>query len=457
MSANPAITENPYLAGNFGPVAKEVTAYDLPVTGEIPRDLVGRLLRIGPNPVAPDPATYHWFTGNGMAHGLRLEGGRAAWYRNRYVRDDSLTEHFGWPPVEGPRPETVLGDGVANTNIIGQNGKTFAIVEAGSLPVELSYELETVARTDLGGTLPGGFTAHPHCDPTTGELWAAVYSPAWEHIQMVVVGADGRVRRTVDVPTPGRPMVHDCMITEKYFILLDMPVVLEIPEDGEISGFPYKWNPSYGARIGLLPREGEASDVRWCEVDPCYVFHPMNAYDTPDGKVVMDVARHPKMFATDDRGPNEGPPTLDRWTLDPASGTTKEQRLDDRGQEFPRIDERLVGRPHRFGYMSGFGADSDEHGLSLGGLLKHDLRDGKSETHHEGAQRRFMEPVFVPRSDDADEDDGWVMTYVYDQSTDSSDVVIVHAQDFAGGPVATIHLPQRVPFGFHGNWVPDEG
>lgn len=456
MSANPAITENPYLAGNFGPVAKEVTAYDLPVTGEIPRDLVGRLLRIGPNPVAPDPATYHWFTGNGMAHGLRLEGGRAAWYRNRYVRDDSVTEHFGWPPVEGPRPETVLGDGVANTNIIGQNGKTFAIVEAGSLPVELSYELETVARTDLGGTLPGGFTAHPHCDPTTGELWAAVYSPAWEHIQMVVVGADGRVRRSVDVPTPGRPMVHDCMITEKYFILLDMPVVLEIPEDGEISGFPYKWNPSYGARIGLLPREGEASDVRWCEVEPCYVFHPMNAYDTPDGKVVMDVARHPKMFATDDRGPNEGPPTLDRWTLDPASGTTKEERLDERGQEFPRIDERLVGRPHRFGYMSGFGDESDE-GLSLGGLLKHDLRDGKSETHHEGPQRSFMEPVFVPRSDDADEDDGWVMAYVYDKATDSSDVVIVHAQDFAGGPVATIHLPQRVPFGFHGNWVPDEG
>lgn len=444
------MTENVYLSGNFAPLEEEITATDLDVTGSIPRDLSGRLLRIGPNPVAADPKTHHWFLGNGMVHGLRLRDGKAEWYRNRYVRDDKVTELKGWPKVEGPERDDMLGDGVANTNVIGHAGKTFAIVEAGNLPVELSYELETICRSDFGGTLPAGLTAHPHCDPDTGELHAAVYSPAWEHVQYLVVGTDGRVRKTVEVPVPGRPMVHDCAITKNYFILLDLPVVLD-PEVIE-AGFslPYKWHPEYGARVGLLPREGGAGDVTWHEVEPCYVFHSMNSYEDADGRVVLDVIRHPKMFATDMQGPNEGVATLDRWTIDPTGGPVKEERLDDASQEFPRLDDRRFGKSYRYGYTTGLGGD-----VSLGGIKKHDLRAGKSVLHNEGEARAFMEPVFVPTSQEADEDDGWVMAYVYDRSTNKSDVVIVHSQDFAAPPVATIHLPQRVPFGFHGNWVPD--
>jgi carotenoid cleavage dioxygenase len=247
-------------------------------------------------------------------------------------------------------------------------------------------------------------------------------------------------------------MMHDCAITEKYFVLLDMPVVFtpELLEKGV--SFPYGWKPEYGARVGLLPREGNAADVVWCDVGLCYVFHPMNAYDLPDGRVVLDVVRHPKMFATDLQGPNEGAPTLDRWTLDPKRGSVSEQRLDDRGQEFPRLDERLVGRPYRFGYTAGF-----SEGAVFGGLLQQDLRDGKVRVHHEGPARHFMEPVFVPVSPDSAEDDGYVFAFVYDASSNRSDVVILHAQDFESGPVATIHLPERVPYGFHGSWLPDAG
>lgn len=444
------MTENQYLSGNFAPVDEELTAFGLPVTGSIPEELEGRLLRIGPNPVNPNSKTHHWFIGNGMVHGVRLCGGRAEWYRNRFVRDDEVCSLKGWPRV--PRPDETVPAGSANTNVIGHAGKTLAIVEAGGLPAELTYELETVNRADFDGTLPGGFTAHPKRDADSGELHAAVYSPLREHIQYVVVGTNGRVRKTVDVPVPGRPMVHDCGLTQKYFILLDLPVIFD-PE--LIAGgfqFPFRWHPEYGARVGLLPRDGEAEDVVWLEVEPCYVFHPLNAYDDADGRVVLDVVRHPKMFDTDLRGPNEGAPTLDRWILDPQGGPVKEERLDDRGQEFPRHDERLVGKPYRFGYTAGF-----EAGIEMGGLLKHDLRNGGVELHHEGPARKFMEPVFVPRTPDADEDDGWVMAYIYDESTDTSDVVILNAQDFRGDPVATIHLPGRVPFGFHGNWVPDEG
>ena len=442
------MSENPYLSGNFAPVADEHTAFGLRVTGTIPAELEGRLLRIGPNPIAADPATHHWFLGTGMVHGLRLRGGRAEWYRRRFVRDDEIALAKGWPEVRGPRPEFQLGGGVANTHVIAHAGRTLAIVEGGNYPVELDAELETVARSDFGGTFSGGFSAHPKRDPDSGELHAAVYSPIRDGVQVVVVGVDGRVRRTVDVPLPGRSMIHDCALTDRYFLVLDLPVTFDAAYLSDGQPLPYRWNPEYGARVGLLPREGQASQIAWCEVDPCYVFHALNAYDAHDGRVVVDVVRHPRMFASDLRGPNDGAPTLERWTLDPRGGRAREERLDERGLEFPRHDERRVGKPYRYGYATSFGAE-----LMFGGLVKHDLRDGKRETHDEGPARRFFEPVFVARG--AAEDDGWILAFVYDAAEDRSDVVILHAQDFSGAPLATIHLPVRVPYGFHGSWVPD--
>jgi len=443
------MTTNPYLSGNFAPVADEVTAKDLRVTGTIPRELAGRLLRIGPNPVVPpDPAKYHWFTGNGMVHGLRLRDGRAEWYRNRFVRDDDVAAAKGLPLTPGPRHG--MGSGVANTNVISHAGRTFAIVEAGGLPVELTDELETVAYSNFAGTLPGSFTAHPKRDPDTGELHAIVYYWAWDYLQYVVVASDGRVRKTVNVPVPGKPMVHDCAITERYVVLFDLPCTFDV--DVAMAGaFPYIWNPDYGARVGLLPREGSAADVRWLEVPLCYVFHPLNAYELIDGRVVLDVVRHPHIFARDKLGPNEGGPTLDRWILDPMSGKVTEERLDDHGVEFPRHDERRIGKPIRYGYTAALG-----DGLETGALYRHDLVRRTTMVRSEGGGRHFLEPIFVPRTPDAAEDDGWILAYVYDAPSDKSDLVILHAQDFTGSPVATIHLPQRVPFGFHGNWVADE-
>jgi carotenoid cleavage dioxygenase len=316
--------------------------------------------------------------------------------------------------------------------------------------VHLDAELETIERSDFDGGLKHGFTAHPKLCPDTGEVHAAVYNPFEEYVHHVVVGPDGHVTRDEGVHLPHRPMVHDCAITKSWFAVLDLPCVLDGPAAAAGSPLPYRWHPELGARVGLLPRDGSANEIRWFEVEPCYVFHPLNAYETGSGQVVMDVARHPAMFERDVRGPNEGPPTLDRWTFDLDSGNTKEERLDDRGQEFPRHDERLVGKPYRYGYTARV-----DDGFEARGLLKHDLQTGTSIEHEEGAHRMFLEPVFVPRDDAAGEDEGWVMAYVYDAREDRSDVIVIDAQDFAAGPVATVELPDRVPFGFHGNWVPD--
>jgi carotenoid cleavage oxygenase len=425
------VTDNPYLAGNFAPVTEEVTAFDLEVTGTIPEGLDGRLLRNGPNPRGEiDPAVHHWFVGDGMVHGLRLRDGRAEWYRNRWVGGDG--------PI-GP-----------NTNVIGHAGKTFALVEHGILPVELTDELEPLGTNGFEGTLAEGYTAHPKRHPGTGELHAVSYFFAWDHVRYTIVGTDGRVRREVQIPVPGHPMVHDCAITEDHVLLFDLPCTFDLDAAMEGHQLPFRWHPEEGARVGVLPHEGDAEDVRWYEVEPCYVFHPLNSWAEDDGRFVVDVVRHPKMFADDVRGPNEGATRLDRWTIDPSAGKVIEETLDDRSVELPRHDERRIGRPYRYGYAMEIGGDF-EHG----GALKYDLHTGTTERHDFGDGRMTLEPVFVPRSDDAGEDEGWILSYVYDASADRSDVVILAADDFTGDPVATVHLPQRVPFGFHGNWVPE--
>jgi carotenoid cleavage dioxygenase len=439
---------NRYLSGNYAPVDEEATVTDLPVTGTLPTALVGRYLRNGPNPVmAPEPGTYHWFTGTGMVHGIRLRDGRAEWYRNRWVRSQEVAAALGEPWRQGPVHAGM--DFAPNTNVIGHAGRTLALVEAGPLPYELTDELDTVGPFDFGGTLVGGYSAHPKRDPRTCELHAISYFWGWGNtVRYTVVDATGSVRRSVDVEVGGPVSIHDMSLTERFAVVYDLPVVFNTEAAMSGASFPYRWDPDYRARVGLLGRDG-ATDVQWFDVEPCYVFHPLNAYDDGD-RVVLDVVRHPRMFATELLGPDEGTPTLERWTVDLAAGTVAEERLDDRGQEFPRVDERVVGRRYRYGYAAVFLAGEES------GLIKHDLQRGTSEVRPLIPAGGASEAVFVPRSPDAAEDDGWVLSLAYDPERDASDLLVLNAADFTGEPAAVVHLPQRVPFGFHGNWVPDE-
>jgi carotenoid cleavage dioxygenase-like enzyme len=442
---------NPYLEGNFAPVAEEVTVADLQVEGALPGALTGRYLRNGPNPLAPvEPATYHWFTGEGMVHGIRLEAGHARWYRNRYVRSAEVAGLLGEEWKSGPVVEGF--DFSANTNVIAHAGRTFAVVEAGARPYELTDELGTVGPSDFGGTLPGGYTAHPKRDPATGELHAVSYYFGWgPQVQYTVTGVDGRVRKVVDVPVGGLVSVHDMSLTESSVLIYDLPVVFSMEALAEGRRFPYRWSDDYQPRVGVMPRDGGAGDVVWCDVGPCYVFHPMNAYDE-DGTIVVDLVRHPRMFASHFDGPYEGGPTLERWRVDPSSRKVATELVDGRAQEFPRVDERRVGRRHRYGYSVALADRADAFAVDAT-LVKHDFDNGTQE------RRRMAGPageaVFVPSSPDAAEDDGWVLSLVHNADRDAADLVVLNAQDFTGTPAAVVHLPVRAPFGFHGNWAPD--
>lgn len=416
----------PYLAGNFGPVAEESTLTDLSVTGKIPTDLAGRYVRNGPNPPEAVGSGHHWFIGQGMVHGIRIEDGKAAWYRNRYVKT-------------GP-----------NTHVIGHAGKTLAIVEAGTPPALLTDQLETVGPHDFEGTLPAGFSAHPKRDPDTGHLHAMTYNPGPPpfKLQYVRVTADGRVDRTVDIPVPGPVMVHDTSITENWVLVYDLPVTFNPALAQQGIHFPMQWNPDYGARVGLLPRNGGADDIVWVEVPLCYLFHPMNAYETEDGQVSVDVCRYDRMFDGHYHGPfaSDRELTLDRWRIDPKRRTVSTDRLDDRAQEFPRCHPALEGKPYRYGYTV------EVQGQAFPRILKHDVKQGTTVAHDLDG-RSTGEAVFVPRHGATAEDDGYLLSWVYDPSDDVSEFLVLDAQSME--QLASVRLPVRVPYGFHGSWIAD--
>lgn len=453
----------PFLQGAFAPAREEVTAFDLPVTGRIPRELNGRYLRIGPNVLGlDDPRAHHWMRGEGMVHGVRLRDGRAEWYRNRWVRSAAVAEKLG-EPYPWPVPEQ---DYACNTHVIAHNGRILTLLESGPLPYELDGELNTLGPYDFGGTLRDTFTAHTKLDAEAGELHAVTYSPLWDdHVRHLVVDEAGRVVRTTRIPMTGGPFMHDFALTKRYVVLFDVPITFD-PE-GAAAGdpVPYVWNDRHPPRVGVLPRAG--GEVRWFEAPRIMYSHTLNAYD--DGaSIVVDLTTFPAPFHAAGRGSGgpgaTGSPSLDRWTIDLTRGRLRTSRLDDRPQEYPRISDSLVARRHRYGY-SAAAAEMFQAYESIDGvppdrvftnaLIKHDLRRGTSQVHRFPRGAAASEAVFVPSSHPRAEDDGYAVAYVHDPQRDASDLVILAAQDFTGKPVARVHLPRPVPLGFHGNWIPD--
>ncbi len=431
-------TDDFFRRDNYAPVADELTEFDLTVEGAIPAELDGWYLRNGPNPRV---ATGHWFSGDGMIHGIRIEGGRAAWYRNRWVRTESFEKSFPLYNADGTRN---LHSSVANTHVVNHAGKTLALVES-SLPYEITNDLKTLGAYDFGGKLVDSMTAHPKICPTTGELHFFGYGNIFEpHVTYHRADANGELTINRPLDVPALTMMHDFALTAKHVVFMDLPVVFDL--DIAMTGkrdMPYRWDDNYGARLGVLRRDDPFGEVAWFDIDPCYVFHVANAYD--DGNsIVLQAVRYPELWRGTSGFETDG--VLWSWTIDLGTGRTTGRQLDERPIEFPRIDDRLAGLPARYAVSVG----ENE-------LVRYDLNTGSAVEHRFGTEQspgRPGEAVFVPSTTgQADEGNGWYLGYVYDPARDGSDLVIIDASDFAGDPVARIKLPHRVPFGFHGNWI----
>lgn len=453
---------SPYLSNNFAPIASE-DDFELEVVGEIPAELNGTLYRNGSNPqFEPRDRNYHWFSGDGMLHAYHVADGKVG-YRNRFVQTPKLMlerEHgrslFGsFNPMRDDPIAMGKDSGVANTNIVSHAGRLLAL-EEGHLPFEVApHTLESRGYDESYG---GRVTAHPKFDPKTGEMVWIAYGvgemPLSATMSYGVTDAAGRVIRRDDFQAPYSSMVHDFLVTENYVLFPVLPLTGSL--ERAMQGLPaYAWEPEKGAYVGVMRRDADVSTIRWFSTEACYVFHPMNAYEV-DGKIVADVFRYdsaPLFPLPDGRPGARTAARLARWTLDLSGGTDaiKEEMLDDLDGEFPRFDERLTGLAYRHGW---FAADTTRSGSVKTNAIAHvDLKTGRRVEYVFAERDMVSEPVFIPRSPDAAEGDGWVSGVVWRAAENRSDMVLFNALDIPAGPIATAKVPRRVPFGFHGNWV----
>ena len=464
---------NPAGKGSFTPIHFEADAAFLPVQGRLPEGLQGTLYRNGPNPQFP-VANAHLFQGDGMLHAFTLQEGRAS-YRNRWVRTNAwLAEHaagrslynaMGRPARSEDPALPAVDNGVANTQLVGDAGRLFALEEA-HLPVEIDgATLCTLGTQDFGGRLQGTFTAHPKVDPATGELLFFGYGARGYFtpgMSFGTIDAAGQVTRFDHFEAPYASMVHDFAITGSHMVFPVLPLTGSM--DRAKSGRPpWAWEPQLGSRVGILPRNAPAGDIRWFEGEACYVFHFTNAWEERDARghrlLKADVLQfgEPPLFPFADGRPTDpkrAVARMVRWTfvLHGTSNTFVQEPLDDLVGEFPRIDDRFAGRAYRHSWY----ACKREGDASPGyeGIAHHDTQKGRRAIYHVPPGDRLSEPVFVPRANDAPEGEGWVLAVATRTQEGRSDLLVLDAQDMGAGPVATVQLSHRVPSGFHGSWIP---
>ena len=463
-----AFFDHPYLSGHHQPVRFEASAPDLIVEGELPRDLAGVFFRNGPEPLYPTrEGDYHWFDGDGMVYALHFEDGRVS-LCNRWVR----TEKFELERAAGKRLFGMFGNpltadpsvqgktyNTANTNLILHGGKLMALME-GAKPVVLDpRDLSTLGEHDYDGKVTTTFSAHPKVDYATGELiniGAMIngYMGAPE-LRYDIVTAAGEVRHSAIIPVPHNALIHTFFLTENWVVFPIIPIDTDLQRF--MSGGPMTaWNTGRPTKIGLMPREGGADDVRWFEFDPRHMFHELNVWEE-GGKIIADVAAaNGTALFPDQNGErlshSDTQQSLRRWTIDIAAGSMTEAVLNDRDIQFPRPDDRLMTRKSRHSFANINLNSRDGRVEGMDAVLRFDTETGAEDIFHFGAGAAAGELVFAPRLGGTEEADGYAMTLVHRANGPTSELAIFAAKDIAGGPLATVQIPFRVPSGFHCNF-----
>jgi carotenoid cleavage dioxygenase len=452
------------LTGLLEPVRSE-DDFDLKVVGRIPDALAGAYYRNGANPQFDPQGPYFPFLGDGMIHAFFMEpnkdGGRAR-YRNRWARTPKWHAEnkagrllFYGPGTPTDPAAANVNPSTANIHIVHHAGKLTALGEH-SEPFELDpQDLERGAFMNTGGKR----TAHPKIDPETGELvWFAYFAGPERFSNLIDYGVtdkSGNVTRRDRFAAPYAAIMHDFMVTRNYVMFPVTPLAAD-PSRTMKGMPPVAWEPTKGAFVGVMKRNANVDSIRWFEIEPKFFLHTMNAWE--DGEKihceVTEFPHPPGLFPNADGSP--GRPTqgtLDRWTIDLA-GTThraKHEQIDDLNSEMPRLDERFAGLPYRHGwYMANIDCKYPE---GYHDAIAHiDLKTGKRAVRTLDPWDAAGEPVFVPRSAAAPEGDGYIISVVYRAASNTSELLILNAQDIAGEPAAVLKVPRRAPSG-HGTFV----
>jgi len=459
-------SSNFFLDGNFSPVAQERDADDMEVIGTIPEDLQGHFLRVGPNPVHVfSEAAYHTFDGDGMIHAIEFDRG-AARYRNRFIENEGFKlerergdwVYKGMNSLMDPTPSRVpegapASKNLANTAFAFHNNTLYALHEPSQPTVIALPGLETIGPTDFGGKLTHPFTAHPKIDKKTGEMMTYGYSFQAPFVSYSVINEQGELVHSTPITIPRSIFMHDFAVTEKYTLFLDFPITLDIGR--AISGGPaVDFEPQYGSRIGVMPRYGTDEDVKWFDVETGVVIHAANAWDE-DSEVVLQASRSQTADiagAGTSEGNNleENQGHLYEWRINLETGSISERKLSDIPCDFTRVNDDYACHKTRYVYAGIF---NTERAFTFDGIMKYDNETGVTQAFKYGPNRHGGEAVFAPKVGSSCEDEGYLICFVHDEATNQSECLIIDAQHLEAGPVATIIMPFRVPYGFHAGWV----
>lgn len=470
---NQAMSENRFLQGAFAPIDTEYDVSEVTVVeGEIPRDLNGTFYRNGPNQQFPPLGDYHLFAGDGMTHAFHIENGKVS-YRNRWIRTAKfkLEREHQQAMIDPMNPfnsargfeEFVFTDkdGLANTACVWHAGKLF-VMEEGHPPFEIDpVTLDSIGSYNYGGKLQTAMTAHPKLDPVTGEMVFFAYmasAPFAADIALHKVNAAGELTESHMITTPYPAMVHDFVVTENFILFPIFPLIGTIERAMEGKN-PFAWEPDKGASVGILPRNSGPESIRWVECDPIFVFHFMNGFDR-NGVITVDACQFeyaPLFPKPDGTMLPDNDPALHRWNIDLNSDSPRVayRRMSDDYAEFPVIDPRLAMNEYRYGYYAS--ADSDD-GEMYNVIASFDHNDDSSERYSFGSRKTHFtsEAIFVPRSADARENEGYLLSVATDLEAGKSSLAILDAENVSDGPLAMAQLEHRIPIGFHGGWRPAE-
>ncbi|KAL4346383.1 hypothetical protein GQ457_17G019570 [Hibiscus cannabinus] len=482
----PSVDPRHVLSQNFAPVDELPPTPCEVVQGSLPPCLDGAYIRNGPNPQFLPRGPYHLFDGDGMLHSIRISNGNAT-LCSRYVKTYkySVEKQMGSPVLpnvfSGFNGLTAAatrgalsavriltgefnpanGIGLANTSLSFFGKRLYALGESDlpySIRLTSTGDVETLGRVDFDGKLFMSMTAHPKIDAETGEAFAFRYGPVPPYLTYFHFDANGNKKPDVPIFSMTRPsFLHDFAITNKYAIFADIQIGMNPMDMIFGGGSPVGADPAKVPRIGVIPRYAkDESEMRWFDVPGFNVIHAVNAWDEDEGNAIVMLA--PNILSVEH--------TMERMELvhalvekvriDLRTGIVTRHPVSARNLDFAVLNPAYVGKKNRYVY-----AAVGDPMPKISGVVKLDVSNGGRKectvaSRMYGAGCYGGEPFFVakePENPEAEEDDGYVVSYVHNENTGESRFLVMDAKSADLDIVAAVRLPRRVPYGFHGLFV----